>query len=91
VRRIIWTEAAENDLRGIREYYAQFNPIAANRLVRRLLTAAEELPDTPQMGRPIRSGRRELVSVWPYLIRYRVADDAIVILRIRHGRRRPQP
>ena len=90
MRRIIWTAAAEDDLRGIQEYYAQFNPFAANRLVERLLAAAENLPDMPHIGRLIRFGRRELASVWPYLIRYRVTEDEVIILRIRHGRRRPE-
>ncbi len=33
--------------------------------------------------------RRLVVSPYPYLIFYRVADDALVIHGIRHGARRP--
>ena len=32
---------------------------------------------------------RELVSVHPYIIRYRIAGDDVVILRVRHTSRRP--
>jgi plasmid stabilization system protein ParE len=32
---------------------------------------------------------RELVSVSPYIIRYQVIGDDVVILRVRHGARRP--
>jgi len=32
---------------------------------------------------------RELVSVRPYIIRYRVLGDQVIILRIRHASQRP--
>ncbi len=32
---------------------------------------------------------RELVSAYPYIIRYRIDGDTVVILRIRHTSRRP--
>ena len=32
---------------------------------------------------------RELATIPPYLIRYRVLDDRVLILRVRHGARRP--
>jgi len=34
-------------------------------------------------------GRRELLSVNPYAIRYRVVGDAVEIVTIRHGAREP--
>jgi toxin ParE1/3/4 len=54
-----------------------------------LVEAAESLMDFPERGRLSRPGRRELATIWPYIIRYRVARDHVLILRVRHGRRRP--
>jgi toxin ParE1/3/4 len=78
-------------LRGIRDYLRQFNPRAADRIATRLVEACDSLGTTPDLGRLTRFGRRELVSVWPYLIRYHVAAGEVIILRIRHGRRRTEP
>ncbi len=32
-------------------------------------------------------GMRELAVIHPYLIHYRIREDAVIILRIRHGAR----
>jgi toxin ParE1/3/4 len=44
----------------------------------------------PHRGRPVcDTSMRELVTVSPYIIRYRVASDTVNILRVRHASRRP--
>jgi plasmid stabilization system protein ParE len=89
VRRIIWSGEARANLLGIRAYIGQFSPLAAQRFSARLVRAAENLALQPNIGRSVGAGSRELVTIAPYIIRYRVTDDAVVILRIRHGARRP--
>src|SRR6185312_5933910 len=84
VRRVIWTEPAQGDLRQIRAYIGEFSPLAAQRMAQRLMAAANSLAEMPERGRALGRGRRELVVIRPYLIRYRTEDDAVVILRIRH-------
>jgi len=37
----------------------------------------------------ISHGRRELTIVWPYLLRYRVDGDRVIVLEVRHGAREP--
>jgi len=54
-------------------------------MAERLLAAADSLEEFAERGRPIDEGRRELTIIRPYLIRYRVAGDAVFILRIRHA------
>jgi len=93
-RSIVWTVPARRDLENIRLYVAQFKPLAAQGLAHRLVEAVEALALYPTRGRPLSdapndANRRELVIVWPYLIRYRVELDRIIILRIRHGALRP--
>jgi toxin ParE1/3/4 len=91
MRRIIWSPRATGDLRSIRDYIGQFNPSAASRFAARLVATAESLIDFSERGRPASGKRRELAVVWPYIIRYRVEGDRVVILRIRHGARQPPP
>jgi addiction module RelE/StbE family toxin len=89
VRRIIWAPLAVDDLRSIRDYIGQFNPSAAARFADRLVATAESLAEFSDRGRPVSSKRRELVVVWPYIIRYRIEAERVVILRVRHGAQRP--
>ena len=93
-RSIVWTLSARRDLENIRAYVAQFKPLAAQGLASRLVEAVESLAAYPTRGRclspsPADANRRELVIVWPYLIRYRIEPGRIIILRIRHGALRP--
>ncbi len=57
----------------VRSYVGQYNPLAAERLVRRLAEAGESLSRFPNKGRPAGNGARELPSVPPYVIRYEVS------------------
>lgn len=77
------------DLEDIRAWIAAERPMAATRIRDRLWAAAEKLDLHPERGRPISMGRRELVHVAPYLIRYRVEDDRVFILEVRQGARKP--
>lgn len=88
--QIRWTEAALSDLERIRSYIGHFNPAAARSMAKRLIESANNLNIFPGRGRPIGQGRRELTLVWPYVIRYRISGDFIVILRVRHGAQAPE-
>ncbi|CAN7581989.1 type II toxin-antitoxin system RelE/ParE family toxin [Caulobacter sp. BE254] len=89
MRRVIWTAEAIANLDSIFTYVAGFNAPAAARLAQRLQTAANSLVEHPERGRAASRGLRELATIHPYLIRYRFSDEAVVILRIRHGAQRP--
>jgi len=58
-------------------------------MAKRLIAAAEALTLFPERGRSISRNRRELTVVPPYLIRYRIYGDRVIILEVRHGARRP--
>ncbi len=91
MRRVIWSPLAVDDLRSIRDYIGQFNPSAAARFATRLVETAESLTEFSERGRPIAGGRREMTIVWPYVVRYRVEAERVVILRTRHGAQKPLP
>ena len=90
MRRIVWTEDAVAHLEAIVTYIEAFNPAAARRLGERLIELADSLAEFPDRGRPAGNGLREMTTVWPYILRYRVEPERVIILRIRHGARREE-
>jgi toxin ParE1/3/4 len=84
--RVIIMPAAEADLISIRNYIREQNPNAARRVGRRLIDARPSLSAFPSRGRPgLVSGTRENVTVWPYVIVYRVTAAEVQIVRVWHG------
>jgi toxin ParE1/3/4 len=77
---------AIEQLELIRAYIYVFNPQAADRLADRLTGAAASLDTFPGRGRPEENGIRELTNVPPYVIRYRIIGDEVLITAIKHGR-----
>lgn len=87
--RILFTQAAREDLIDIWTHVAADDPAAADRVLDRLDEAASYLIQNPEMGPArddIRPGLRYLVS-GSYLFLYRIIGDDIEIVRAVHGRR----
>jgi addiction module RelE/StbE family toxin len=83
--KVVFTLKARSDLARIRRYIAQDNPRAARRMAALLLSACEGLAQFPERGRiGLRDGTRELTTIHPYVIVYRVRAD-IEIVNIWHG------
>lgn len=88
--RVVWTQAAAQGIQRAYEYIYDFNPRAAARVAETLRDEGNSLVLFPNRGRPVAgTNMRELVSSYPYIIRYRVTGDDVVILRVRHSARRP--
>ena len=84
--RITIAARARADLESIHRYIAHDNPRAAAQMARRLNEAIGSLDHFPNRARPgPRPGTRELVTVRPYIIVYRVGPEVVEILRIWHG------
>ena len=84
---VSFTWAARRDLAQIHAYIAKDNPPAASRIAIEIIAACDRLELFPERGRPgKRHGTRELTTVWPYLIVYRVKAESVEIVRIWHGR-----
>ncbi|MGH6887319.1 MAG: type II toxin-antitoxin system RelE/ParE family toxin [Geminicoccales bacterium] len=85
-----WTQRAPADLESVREHVAEFNRIAAARLVERIIEASHRLVNHPNIRRPGRiAGTREpIVPRTHYLLSDRVHGQTIEILRVYHGARR---
>ena len=89
MRDVVWTEEAVANLDAIASYISVFNPASAERLAQRLIALADSLADFAERGRDAGNGRREISVVWPYILRYRVEEQRVIVLRIRHGAQRP--
>ena len=91
MRRIVWSSPARFDLRRLRAWTERHSPGKARLQAKRIREAIERLPANPRLGRAIpvpgdgEEELRELVLA-PYVIRYTVEADRIVVIRLWHGR-----
>ena len=88
--KIDYTEDAIEDLIQLREFIAEKNPEAAARYARTLIDGITGLADQPRLGHPVDDAPepdaiRDLI-VNPYIVRYALLDDQILVLRIWHHR-----
>ena len=86
-----WLEPALDDLKRLYDFLLDKDPAAAARAARAIRVGADRLLDSPEIGRPLAdgTGRRELVipfGAGAYLLRYRIHDDTVVVIRVWHGR-----
>jgi toxin ParE1/3/4 len=86
VHRIEWKKQAYNDLLAIAEYIAQDSPDSADKLVDDIEAKVERLREHPTLYRAGRKrGTRELVAHENYLVIYRVKEETVEILRVKHA------
>lgn len=87
---VVWTFSALVDVEGIRRYIGSFNPHAAREMAERIIETGNSLAIFPYRGRQVPgTDLRETAILRPYVIRYRIDPGRVVILRVRHGARRP--
>jgi toxin ParE1/3/4 len=88
--RVVWSPTALHHIARASDYLSEFNPRAAIELAEGLLAAGDSLEKFPHRGRPAPgTDTRELVTAYPYIIRYRIIRNEVRILRVRHTSRRP--
>ncbi len=81
-----WRDEALADLGRIVARIWDENPIAARRLARDLILAADSLADFPRRARAGRiAGTRELVIIRPYVVVFEIGGDTVTILCIWHA------
>ena len=77
----------------LRAFIAKHNPAAAERLARRLIQGIERLLRNPRLGRRVTVAPDQMapeeIRDWvagEYVVRYLIADQRIVVLRVWHGK-----
>lgn len=85
--RIRWTAPAADDLEHIKDYLQEHYPHFAQSTILRIYESIRSLKNSPRRGRlGRRSGTRELVlTPLPYIVVYRIKDETVEVLHIRHG------
>lgn len=88
--QVIFAPAALRDLERLREFLRSKNPAAAERAAQAIIQGVRTLGLQPHIGRPIDDLPKEFRD-WPidfgdsgYIARYRIDNDTIVILALRH-------
>jgi toxin ParE1/3/4 len=84
-----WSPRSAADLAKIKRRIAIDNPTAAASLIARIYEAAQVLEVFPRMGRVGRPpDTYELVIAGTdYIVAYRIRDDVVHVLTVRHGAR----
>jgi toxin ParE1/3/4 len=88
---VVYSPRSIQDLERLATYYRTMaGSELADKVGRRIQVAIQRLADHPLIGATI-DGRADvhvlMVSKYPYRIFYRVSDDAVEILHIRHTAR----
>ena len=89
-RKVIWADAAQEDLEAAAAYIYRDSPAYAASFVSRTLKAVRSLITSPFRGRIVREfGRSDIreIFVFSYRLIYRVEDNRISILSLIHGAR----
>jgi plasmid stabilization system protein ParE len=88
--QVIFSPKALHDLERLREFLRPKNPVAAERAAQTIIKSLRTLASQPHAGRPI-NDLPAAFRDWPidfgdsgYIARYRMDNDTIVILALRH-------
>jgi toxin ParE1/3/4 len=85
--KLQFSESAVHDLERLRNFIAENNPQAAERVSLRLRQAIGKLVLHPDIGRPVPEleNVRELIA-GNYVVRYVHQEDTVFVLRVWHGK-----
>jgi len=87
----VYAPRALRDLEAIAEYLSERSPSGAANVMDAIKSSIDALTAFPKIGPTIDDAGHRRLSVlrFPYVIFYRLAEDEILILHIRHTSRRP--
>ncbi len=94
--RIVWSAKSLRDLVAIEAYIAQFNPVAARRLVQKIIRRTEMLQSSPNSGGFVeqddrRRYRQVLQGNYRVIYRYEPATKAVAVVTVIHAARLLDP
>ena len=88
--QIIWEQDAIADLTELRDYIAQFNPRAADKLGKQLIESANLLKENPLLGKvgKLHETRELIIPNTSYTLIYYCESTSLTILRVFHQSRK---
>ena len=91
--KLAFSREARGDLIRLRAFIAGHDPAAARRVARRLIQGIERLIRHPRLGKRVAiapgEAAPEEIRDWlvaDYVIRYLIANERIIVLRVWHGK-----
>jgi addiction module RelE/StbE family toxin len=88
--RLVWSDAALEDIDEIAEYIHRDSPHYAQRVVEELFAATDLLPEQPRLGRVVPElGQQNIRErfVYSYRLIYEIHATELHILAVIHGKR----
>jgi plasmid stabilization system protein ParE len=87
--KLVYTADAITDLKRLRQFIAQHNPTADNKIAAALIEKIGLLPEFPHIGMavelaPVPDSVRDMIF-GNYVVRYSVHATVIIILRVWHS------
>ncbi|WP_367364764.1 type II toxin-antitoxin system RelE/ParE family toxin [Candidatus Tisiphia endosymbiont of Nedyus quadrimaculatus] len=91
MERLVWLESAIVDLVRLRKFIDKNNPNAAKRAAETIKKAVIKLIEFPLTGKPVTNliDYRDLFirfGLSGYILRYRIYNDTIYVVHIRHDK-----
>ena len=91
MERLVWLESAITDLVRLRKFIDKNNPNATKRVAEVIKKAVIKLIEFPLIGTPVTNliDYRDLYirfGLSGYILRYRIYDDTIYVVHIRHAK-----
>ncbi|MCH6256536.1 type II toxin-antitoxin system RelE/ParE family toxin [Puniceicoccaceae bacterium K14] len=89
--KLVWAKETADDLQRLFEFLFEKSPNAAAKAMEGILEKSNLITEFPEIGHLMQddSGRRELIIPFgasAYVLRYYIANDHILIVRIWHSR-----
>lgn len=93
-REVIWDEEAKLHLKEIIKYIRRASPQGAEKVKSEILQTTKLLNQTPDVFsedrfKLVNDGSYRAFTVFHYRVSYRITDNAVKVLRIRHTSREP--
>jgi plasmid stabilization system protein ParE len=87
---VVYAPRALRDLQAIETYLLKRSTSGARNVLTAIKATIDDLAEFPKVGIPIGDNRYRMpVRRYGYLVYYRVAEQRIFILHVRHGARKP--
>ena len=91
--KLAFSREARSDFVRLRAFIAEHGPTAAERAARRLIQGIKRLVRHPRLGKRVGIAPGQIAPeeirdwlVGDYVIRYLIANDQLIVLRLWHGK-----
>lgn len=94
-RKIVWDKEAVSSLKEIYSYIKTESPQAAQKVKSDIFSTIKSIPSNPEMFaadnlKYNNDGSYRAFFIYSYRVAYRITEEQILILRIRHASREPE-